>query len=35
VLLESYFLPGDLECRISAFVEHYNHRRTLRPPGRG
>lgn len=27
VLLENYFLPGDLESRIEAFVEHYNHRR--------
>ncbi len=27
VLLENYFLPGDLERQISAFVEHYNHRR--------
>jgi putative transposase len=27
ILLENYFLPGDLECQISAFVDHYNHRR--------
>ena len=27
ILLENYFLPGDLECQITAFVEHYNHRR--------
>ena len=27
VLLENYFLPGDLERQIEAFVEHYNHRR--------
>ena len=27
VLLENYFLPGDLESQIRAFVEHYNHRR--------
>ena len=27
VLLENYFLPGDLENQIRAFVEHYNHRR--------
>jgi len=27
ILLENYFLPGDLEAQISAFVEHYNHRR--------
>ncbi len=26
-LLENYFLPGDLETRINAFVEHYNHHR--------
>lgn len=24
---ENYFLPGDLETQIEAFVEHYNHRR--------
>ena len=27
ILLENYFLPGDLEAQIAAFVEHYNHRR--------
>ena len=27
VLLENYFLPGDLEQQIEAFVEHYNHQR--------
>ena len=27
VLLENYYLPGDLEASIGAFVEHYNHRR--------
>ena len=27
IMLENYFLPGDLECQIEAFVEHYNHRR--------
>jgi len=27
ILLENYFLPGDLETQIEAFVEHYNHRR--------
>ena len=27
ILLENYFLPGDLEGQIDAFVEHYNHRR--------
>jgi putative transposase len=27
ILLENYFLPGNLEAQIDAFVEHYNHRR--------
>jgi transposase InsO family protein len=27
ILLENYFLPGDLEAQIKAFVEHYNHQR--------
>jgi putative transposase len=27
ILLENYFLPGDLEEQIEAFVAHYNHRR--------
>ena len=27
ILLENYYLPGDLEAQIAAFVEHYNHRR--------
>ena len=27
VLLENYYLPGDLEAQINRFVEHYNHRR--------
>ena len=27
VLLESYFLPGDLECQIGKFIEHYNNHR--------
>lgn len=27
VLLENYFLPGDLERQIGVFVDHYNHRR--------
>ena len=27
VLIENYFLPGDLEHQIEAFVEHYNHQR--------
>ena len=25
--LENYFLPGDLESEVAAFVAHYNHRR--------
>lgn len=27
VLLEHYFLPGDLEAQIAAFVAYYNHQR--------
>lgn len=27
ILLENYFLPGDLEAKIHGFVDHYNHRR--------
>ena len=27
ILLENYFLPGDLEHQIESFVEHYNHHR--------
>ena len=27
ILLENYYLPGDLEAQISAFVADYNHRR--------
>ena len=27
ILLENYFLPGDLERQIETFVEHYNHER--------
>ena len=27
ILLENYYLPGDLCQKIDAFVEHYNHRR--------
>ena len=27
VLLENYFLPGDLERQIGAFVDYYNHHR--------
>src|SRR3954453_17023206 len=25
ILLENYYLPGDLEARIGEFVAHYNH----------
>jgi hypothetical protein len=28
-------VPGDLERQIEAFIEHYNHRRTLHSPGHG
>lgn len=27
LLLENYFLSGDLKANIGGFVEHYNHRR--------
>ncbi len=27
ILLENYYLPGDLRQKIDAFVEHYNHQR--------
>jgi len=27
ILLEHYYLPGDLEEQVGAFVEHYNHAR--------
>ena len=27
ILLENYYLPGDLEASIDAFVERYNHHR--------
>lgn len=27
ILLENYYLPGDLEAAIGDFIEHYNHRR--------
>jgi hypothetical protein len=26
ILLENYFLPGDLERQVAAFVDHYNRR---------
>jgi putative transposase len=27
ILLENYYLPGDLEASIGRFVDHYNHQR--------
>jgi putative transposase len=27
ILLENYYLPGDVEAQIAAFIDHYNHRR--------
>jgi len=27
ILLDNYFLPGDLEAQVAAFVDDYNHRR--------
>ena len=27
ILLENYFLPGDLEAQIGTFIDHYNHQR--------
>ena len=27
ILLENYFLPGDLKRQIEAFIDHYNHQR--------
>ncbi len=27
ILLEHYYLPGDLERAVATFVDHYNHRR--------
>jgi hypothetical protein len=33
VLLENYFLPGDLERKIEAFVDHYNNHQLPREPG--
>jgi transposase InsO family protein len=27
IVLENYYLLGDLEAQIARFVEHYNHRR--------
>ena len=33
ILLENYYLPGDLEGKINAFVEHYNHLLQIRNNG--
>ena len=30
ILLENYFLPGDLKQQIERFVDHYNHQRSYR-----
>jgi transposase InsO family protein len=27
ILLENYYLPGDLETQVGAFIEHYNNQR--------
>ena len=27
ILLENYYLPGDLEAKVGCFVDHYNHKR--------
>ena len=27
ILLENYYLPGNLEAQVATFVEHYNHQR--------
>ena len=27
ILLENYYLPGDLEAQVARSIEHYNHRR--------
>ena len=27
ILLEHYYLPGELDAKVAAFVEHYNHQR--------
>jgi len=27
ILLENYYLPGDLKHVVADFVDHYNHRR--------
>ena len=32
ILLEHYYLPGDLERQVAAFVAHYNHARYHEEP---
>ena len=32
ILLENYYLPGDLQQQIGVFVDHYNHRRYHESP---
>jgi hypothetical protein len=34
ILLEHYYLPGDLEAKIDTFVDHHNHRRRSSPDAR-
>ena len=29
ILLENYFLPGDLKRQIEAFIDHYNRKRLV------
>jgi transposase InsO family protein len=33
ILLENYYLPGDLEREIEAFIAYYNHRANYRTNG--
>jgi RNA-directed DNA polymerase len=33
ILLEHYYLPGDLERQVAAFIDHYNHARYHESPG--
>jgi hypothetical protein len=35
ILLENYYLPGDLKCAIADFVEHYNLTRVMNIIGVG
>jgi hypothetical protein len=27
ILLENYYLPGELQARMAAFIDYYNHQR--------